>query len=119
MALISQRLGRNQHLQTAATNKPPLRAGSNGEGVKTLQAALVELRFRMPISTHNGKIAGDGIYGEETTKTVRLFQQQQGLSADGIAGTDTLNRLDQIFVGREAKASTRDRFFDMLNTLWT
>ena len=119
MALISQRLSRDPRLQTAAMNKPPLRAGSNGDGVKTLQAAFVELRYRMPISTHNGKIAGDGIFGEETTETVRLFQQQQGLSADGIAGTDTLHRLDQIFMAREAKASTRDRFFDMLNTLWT
>ena len=119
MALLSQRFGRSPKLQTAALNSPPLRSGSSGDAVKTLQASLVELRFPMPISTHAGKISGDGIYGVETAKIVKIFQVEQGLTVDGVAGTDTLHRLDQIYLAKEAREALRDRMTLRMASLWT
>ncbi|MBQ9196823.1 MAG: peptidoglycan-binding protein [Clostridia bacterium] len=62
-----------------------LSSGSQGEQVKKLQQRLQELGF------YSGKIDGD--YGKGTRSAVTLFQQQHGLSADGIAGEKTLNAL--------------------------
>jgi peptidoglycan hydrolase-like protein with peptidoglycan-binding domain len=56
-----------------------LKMGSSGNVVKRLQQALV--------------IAGDGQFGLGTEKAVKTFQQKNGLTADGIAGPDTLARL--------------------------
>lgn len=119
MALRSQRFAPLADLQQAAQNKPPLRFGSKGKAVEVVQATLVELGFPMPISTRNKAIRGDGIYGQETQSTVRAFQLAQGLSADGIAGRDTLHRLDEIQARREEAAALRERMFDQTVNLWT
>jgi len=119
MALTSKRFSRDAALQSAANNSPPLRAGAAGDGVKTLQASLVELGFAMPVSTKQGKISADGIYGAETTKVVRDFQNKHGLSADGVAGRDTLTRIDQIYAGLEAAAAAKERFLDRAAYGWT
>jgi peptidoglycan hydrolase-like protein with peptidoglycan-binding domain len=63
-----------------------------------VQQALSDLGYPMPISFATG--SADGIYGRETTATVRQFQIDQGFPAsgqDGIAGRDTLRRLDSLF----------------------
>ena len=47
-------------------------------------------------------LLADGEFGSETDKAVRLFQRQQGLGADGIAGRQTLTRLDLLLrTGRD------------------
>ena len=102
MALSSARLSRNKDLQAAAENRPPLEVGSNGDAVAILQRALIDLGFSMPKSTQSG--SPDGIYGGETQATVQAFQRANGLTADGIAGRDTLNRLDQIFEAQDTEA---------------
>ncbi|HKB02739.1 MAG TPA: peptidoglycan-binding domain-containing protein [Gemmataceae bacterium] len=109
MPLVSRRFSRNDRLQSASQNSPPLAHGATGLAVELLQTSLVELGFPMPISTKNGNIAGDGIFGTETANTVRAFQKMQGLSADGIAGRDTLGRLDQIVAARETARLMQDR----------
>lgn len=63
--------------------------------MEILQQALIDLGFPMPRSTTSG--SPDGIYGSETQAAIQAFQRANGLSADGIAGQDTLTRLDQIF----------------------
>jgi peptidoglycan hydrolase-like protein with peptidoglycan-binding domain len=118
MPLVSRRFSRNDRLQTAARNSPPLGHGATGVAVEILQSTLVELGFPMPISTRNGQIAADGIFGTETANTVRAFQKLQGLSADGIAGRDTLGRLDQIVSAREAAHMAQDRL-GAQQTHWT
>lgn len=62
-----------------------LRIGSISKEVKTLQSRLKELGY------YQGDI--DGQFGGGTRDAVNLFQQQHGLSADGLAGADTLNML--------------------------
>ena len=65
----------------APTPEPVLKNGSEGDQVKTLQARLQELGY------YSGEI--DGQFGNGTRDAVYLFQQQNGLSADGVVGSDT------------------------------
>lgn len=80
----------------AAENNPPLAFGSKGDGVQALQLALVELGFPMPLSTKSGRALPDGIFGSETSSVVQAFQRANGLQVDGIAGRQTLERLDML-----------------------
>lgn len=65
----------------APTPEPVLKNGSEGDRVKTLQVRLQELGY------YSGEI--DGQFGNGTRDAVYLFQQQNGLSADGVVGSDT------------------------------
>ena len=72
---------------TAAPTAAPsvLRSGDQGTAVADLQTRLSELGY------YTGKIDGD--YGSGTKAAVLLFQQVNGLEADGIAGQKTLTAL--------------------------
>ena len=61
------------------------RVGSRGKEVTAIQQ---ELKDR---GLYSGEV--DGIYGTQTEAAVIRFQKQQGLSADGIAGPQTLKKL--------------------------
>jgi hypothetical protein len=68
-----------------AGQKPMLRNGSRGGHVSTLQAALN--RF---LATRGLPALGtDGIFGNQTERAVRIFQQARGLATDGIVGPRT------------------------------
>ncbi len=84
-----------------------------------MQESLVELNYPMPISTNNGRSQCDGIFGAETTKTVRSFQANQGLSADGIAGRDTLHRLDGLVRSGESSGASMQRLQWTMGSAWT
>ncbi|XQY90631.1 peptidoglycan-binding domain-containing protein [Metabacillus sp. HB246100] len=62
-----------------------LQKGNKGEAVKDLQTMLNKAGFSV------GTV--DGVYGDKTVKAVQAFQKQVGLSQDGIAGTNTYNKL--------------------------
>lgn len=59
--------------------------GSTGSEVTQIQQKLAGLGY------YSGKI--DGIYGSGTKQAVTNFQRDYGLTADGIAGSKTLNAL--------------------------
>ena len=61
------------------------RKGSSGNTVVQIQQKLSELGY------YSGSV--DGIYGSMTEKAVRSFQNARGLTADGIAGNNTLKAL--------------------------
>ncbi len=67
------------------TAEPVLRVGSAGDDVIALQTRLQELGY------YSGEI--DGQYGNGTKEAVKLFQQQNGLDADGLFGGDTRSAL--------------------------
>ena len=69
----------------AASTGETLEKGSEGEAVRALQKRLKEL----------GYLSGtaDGTFGIATEAAVIAFQQRNGLTADGKAGTATLSRL--------------------------
>ena len=64
-------------------------------------------RIYPAINTQNA----DGIYGDNMTHAVRRFQEQFGLSADGILGRDTWARIVSVYeamtAGRPAPVVTR------------
>jgi len=61
------------------------RYGSSGSEVRTIQTKLKNWGY------YTGSV--DGVYGSKTLAAVKKFQRKNGLTADGIAGTDTLHAL--------------------------
>lgn len=98
MALTSAWFATDLQLQSAAENAPPLRRGSNGGGVARLQQALVQLGHKLPISVKPDGTA-DGMFGGETDKAVRQYQEKKGLNVDGVAGRDTITTMDAELAG--------------------
>jgi len=73
--------------------------GEVGVAVRLVQQALIDLGFKMPISTTKFG-SPDGVFGDETKKLVTAFQSQHGLVADGIVGKATLGQLDRLLPGK-------------------
>jgi peptidoglycan hydrolase-like protein with peptidoglycan-binding domain len=65
-----------------------LHQGQTNEGVKAVQEAFLKLQYPLP------KFGADGIYGSETNKAVKAFQDETGESTDGIVGELTLTKLN-------------------------
>ena len=63
-----------------------LHQGDEGPDVETLQARLIELGAPLD--------GADGVYGDQTLHAVLAFQRSEGLTADGVVGTDTWATLD-------------------------
>ncbi|MEQ8279369.1 MAG: peptidoglycan-binding protein [Deltaproteobacteria bacterium] len=68
--------------------------GHRGEGVKQMQEKLIALGYLDPKA--DPKQAADGIFGSATEAAVRAFQKDQGLKVDGMAGRDTIGKLDSV-----------------------
>lgn len=69
--------------QTAAVETLS-KVGSQGDEVRAIQTKLNELGYNLKV---------DGIYGSATKQAVIAFQKSKGLTADGIAGKNTLAAL--------------------------
>jgi hypothetical protein len=93
--LKSKRLRDDKRLQKAFDNSSAMRKDEVNEGVKTLQRALRDLGYPMPISFEDGD--ADGIFGDETLATVKQFQIDQGIDHGGVVGRETLRKLDEMF----------------------
>ena len=85
------------------TTEPALKKGATGSRVTALQEQLKQLGY------YTGKV--DGNYGDGTVKAVKAFQSRNGLTADGVAGTATLNKLNsssaKSAVSESSKATAR------------
>ena len=81
-----------------AANSSTLQQGDKGDAVKALQRQLISL----------GYLSGsaDGVYGAKTAGAVKAFQKANKLTADGIAGTKTQNKLDSVSKTVEAAKAT-------------
>lgn len=62
-----------------------LKKGMKGEDVRTMQVYLNALGYNCGTA--------DGIFGNKTVEAVKAFQSAEGLTVDGIAGTQTLEML--------------------------
>ncbi|MDR0294388.1 MAG: peptidoglycan-binding protein [Oscillospiraceae bacterium] len=68
----------------------PLRNGSRGEAVRTIQNAINAVAASVPGIP---RLTVDGIFGNMTQNAVTAFQRQFGLTPDGIVGPITWERL--------------------------
>ena len=73
-------------LVTVTVSAATLSLGARGDEVKKLQQVLSEKGYDV------GAI--DGVYGAKTKEAVMQFQKENGLKTDGIAGPETLSKLE-------------------------
>ena len=79
-------------------NYSTLRAGMSGQRVRILQQALIDLNFLSG--------SADGVFGSGTESAVKAFQRSRKLTADGLAGKNTLRALEQAFSGSSSDGSS-------------
>lgn len=75
-------------------SKPILKKGDKGAYVVDLQTELINRGYDL------GKWGADGSFGKQTEKAVKAFQQDHGLSVDGIVGPATWDALSDTPVAR-------------------
>ena len=76
-----------------------VRKGDKNGVVTELQQALVSLGYGATL----GDSGVDGSFGGRTEATVKTFQQENGLSADGVAGPKTRGRLKELLTSAKYK----------------
>lgn len=84
-----------------SVSKQLLKRGSTGRAVITLQQQL------RAVGVYDGPVTG--FFGERTEAAVRRFQQAQGLTPDGVAGTRTLTLLRSL-AGSDGEEATFEPF---------
>ena len=88
---------RTSNIQSIPQSYPgsPLRQGDSGTAVFTLQRQLNRITKDYPFL---GKLTVDGVFGAKMTATVRAFQKQFNLTADGVVGRQTWYKISYIYV---------------------
>lgn len=74
----------------------PLRLGSSGQEVRTIQTQLNRISRDYPLIPKITSV--DGVFGERTEDAVRKFQEIFNLTVDGIIGKATWYRIKSIYV---------------------
>ena len=88
---------RTHNIQSIPQSYPgsPLRQGSTGSAVFTLQRQLNRITKDYPFL---GQLKADGVFGPKMTATVKAFQKQFNLTADGVVGRSTWYKISYIYV---------------------
>ncbi|HAG57248.1 MAG TPA: spore cortex-lytic protein [Ruminococcaceae bacterium] len=91
---------------TASDEYPglPLRIGSSGANVLKMQRYLNYIANTYP---NIPRVATDGIFGNATRSAVMAFQRQFGLTADGIIGQQTWNRIVQVYNDLRSRSASQ------------
>ena len=88
---------RTNNIQSIPQSYPgsPLRQGDSGTAVFTLQRQLNRITKDYPFL---GKLTVDGVFGSRMAATVKAFQKQFNLTADGVVGRQTWYKISYIYV---------------------
>ena len=88
---------RTNNIQAIPQSYPgsPLRQGDSGTAVFTLQRQLNRIAKDYPFI---GKLTVDGVFGPRMVSTVKTFQRQFNLTADGVVGRQTWYKISYIYV---------------------
>ena len=95
----------------------PLRRGSTGPNVVTLQVALNRISQSYPAIPKIPVI--DGIFGSRTEATVRSFQQVFNLSQDGIVGPATWYAIVRLYTAVTDLSELRSQGQQFYSINWT
>ena len=85
----------------------PLRRGSRGPNVVTIQVALNRIGQNYPALPKISSV--DGIYGQETEAAVRSFQDIFGLQVDGVIGKATWYEIIRLYTAVNGLAELRSQ----------
>ena len=85
---------------SSSSSTTRLEKGSTGSDVKDLQTKLKKLGY------YDAYVDGD--YGDTTVAAVKAFQKKYNLTADGVAGSETLKKLDTAYKNADSNTSTDD-----------
>ncbi len=110
---------RNAPVQGIVSSYPgtPLRVGSTGPAVVTLQVALNRIAQNYPAIP---KIPdADGIYGSRTEASVRTFQQIFDLTPDGIVGPATWYAIVRLYTAVTQLAELRSQGQQFYSINWS
>ncbi|WP_029452659.1 M14 family metallopeptidase [Clostridium algidicarnis] len=89
-----------------------LKIGSKGSDVMKIQAVLKKIGYSPGVL--------DGVFGNETRSAVIRFQQNNGLTADGIIGEETYKILNKFLLGYEDYIlRPGDNIYDIARTHYT
>jgi peptidoglycan hydrolase-like protein with peptidoglycan-binding domain len=83
-------------MDTSTQKKYTINYGQKGESVKEVQKMLDTLEYDL---TNYGTVQNwnDGIFGEGTKMAVQYFQEDNGLTVNGIVDSNTLKKLTDIY----------------------
>ena len=88
---------RTNNIQAIPESYPgtPLRLGSTGNAVRTIQRQHNRIARNYPFF---GTLEVDGVFGASTEAVVKKFQKQFSLAQDGVVGRDTWYKISYIYV---------------------
>ncbi len=91
--LASPRFAGDPKLEACYDDEARLTKGDQGDSVKAVQKALIDLGYNL------GPAGADGIYGNLTWNAVKQFKADQNLGWEsmGDVGPGTMGRLDELF----------------------
>jgi len=79
-----------------------LKKGDKGSAVKKLQQDLMTLGYSL------APYGADGDFGKVTEEAVKKFQKDHNLKVDGIAGPQTLGKIEELLKKKEQQAQQTD-----------
>lgn len=79
------------------TGRTNFRKGMRGQMVADIQSKLIDLGY-LPAGED------DGAFGGKTKAAVQSFQKSAGLSADGVVGPKTYQKMDKVIAAASTKA---------------
>lgn len=101
LSLAALQAGKRPARSTTMAARSYLQRGDSGNNVKILQENLISLGIDPG--------SADGIYGTGTMNAVMILQRRTGLEVDGMAGQDTLEKIDEL-LKREEEQIISGRF---------
>lgn len=96
-SLVTSILSNSTSSSTASpvsNTKNYLQYGNTGSDVKTLQTKLNKVGYKLTV---------DGSFGDATKAAVKSFQTKYKLEVDGIAGKNTITKLDSVIASQTTK----------------
>lgn len=96
---------------TPVMSRPTLRSDSTGEYVELLQIQLKQLMF------YNGAI--NGLFDDQTLQSVKAFQINNRLDADGVVGADTWSALIYLYAPLVTCEEVNYHIVQAGDTLWS